>query len=324
MLLPKGLLRNRKLIFLAKVLVSGGIILFLFQRIDLRQLTGKLLSLPWSYLWGCFFLFMLCEILHSLRWKILLNCRNINVSTLKLLYLNFVGLFFNLSFPTSLGGDVVRIYQMSIHANNTSEAVTSVVVDRGVGFFTLLAVAPIMILFSAGQTHTSALFAPAFVLLLVVVAAIFILFRLKRPVQVWCSARGGSICQKIIDYYDVMDGYRGHKRTILLAMMLSLGMIFLVIMMTYLISQGLRLHVPLAYFIIFVPIIFLITMIPVSIHGLGLREGAFVFFFARAGLAAPEALSISLISYVVTLVFGLVGGLVYMLIGSIRLDRTAA
>lgn len=276
--------------------------------------------MQWSYLMVCLFLFFLSLVLHSLRWKVLLKCKSIEVSTVKLLYFNFVGLFFNLSLPSAIGGDAVRMYQMSKHSQNTSEAVASVLMDRGIGFFTLLCVAPIMVLFSARQMEISAFFFP--VILFIAMATIFVFFRLKGLTQRCCSANGGSkFYKKITHYYDAFDAYRSHKKSILLAMVISVGMISLGIVITYLISHGLGLYISLAYFIIFVPIIFLITMIPISIHGLGLREGAFVFFFAKAGLAAPQALSISLISYILTLSFGIIGGIVYVVSGAQAFDR---
>src|SRR4030042_4944366 len=205
----------------------------------------------------------------------LLNCKNIEVSTLKLLYFNFVGLFFNLFFPSAIGGDVVRVYQMSTHLKNSPEAVASVIMDRGVGFFTLLCIAPIMVLFNTKQVETSAFISPVISLSFTFIIAIFILFRIKGPMQRWFSTNRNKIYKRIMHYYDVLDAYRSYKKTLLLAMVISLGMIFLSIIITYLISHGLGLDTPLVYFIIFVPIIFLITMIPITMHELGLREGAF-------------------------------------------------
>lgn len=311
-LILKRLVQNRNLIFTLKLSVSTGIILFILQRIDLKYLTAKLLSMQWSYLMVCFPLFFLGEILHALRWKMLLKCKSIEVSILRLIYFNFVGLFFNLSLPSAIGGDVVRIYQMSTYSQNTSEAVASVIMDRGVGFFSLLCVAPIMVIFRTKQMETFAFFSPIVLLSFTAMAAIFIFFRLKEPMQKWSSANKNKFYKKITHYYNVFDAYRSHKKIILLAMFISLGMIFLGIVITYIISHGLGLDFPMAYFIIFVPIIILITMIPISIHGLGLREGAFLFFFTKAGLSAPEALSISLVSYVLTLIFGMIGGMVYI------------
>lgn len=271
--------------------------------------------MQWSYLIACLLVIFLGEILHALRWRILLKCKGIEVSIVKLLYFNFVGLFFNLFSPGAIGGDAVRMYQMSRHAQNTSEAVASVFMDRGIGFFTLLCIAPIIVLFSAKQTEMSTLFPPVILLSFTSIASIFILIRLKKLMQRWNPVNDGTFYKAIIRYFDVFDGYRTNKKLILFAMIISLGIIFLGIATTYFISHGLGLYIPFSYFVIFVPIIFLITVIPISINGLGVREGAFVFFFAKAGLSTPEALSISLISYVLTLLFGMIGGMVYVVMG---------
>lgn len=313
--------RNKKLILVLKLLVSAGILFFLSQKIDMRHLLVKMLSMKWSYLVACLFLFFLSEILHSLRWKLLLGCKKIEISVVKLLYFNFVGLFYSLFLPSSIGGDAVRMYQMSRYSQNTSEGVASVFMERGIGFFALICVAPIMVLFSSRQIEASALFFPVILLLFCAVATIYILFRLKGMIRRWCLAKDSKFLKKIGHYYDVFDAYRNHKKTVLLTMVISLGMIFLGIFIKYMISQGLSLYVPLAYFVIYVPIIVLITMVPISIHGFGLREGACVYFFAKAGLSAPEALSISLISYVLALIFGIIGGMAYVVNGMQAFDR---
>lgn len=303
--------RKRKLLLTLKILVGIGIIFFLFRRIDVKYLTCKLFSIRWSYLITCLFLFSLSEILHSFRWKVLLKCKSIEISTVKLLYLNFVGLFFNLFFPSTIGGDVARVYQMSKYIKNTSEAAASVFMERGIGFFALLCIAPIMIFLSSRQIETHGFFYPIILLFLTVMITLFVLVSLRGLMKRWHSINN-NLYKRIALYYDVFYSYRCYKKTILFSVAISLIMIFLGIIITYLISHGLRLYIPLSYFIIFVPLIALITMIPVSIHGIGLREGAFVFFFSRAGLSTPDALSISLILYVITLMFGIIGGMVYI------------
>lgn len=312
--------RNKKLILTLKILVGAGIIFFLFRRIDLKCLTSKLFSMRWSYLIGCLFLFSLAEILHSYRWKILLKCKSIKVSIGKLIYLNFVGLFFNLFFPSTIGGDMARMYQLSKHTKNTSEAVASVFMERGIGFFALLCLTPIMVFYSSKQIETHGFFFPIILLFLTVMITLFVLVSLRGLMKRWHSANN-NYYKKIAHFHDVFYSYRCYKKNILFAVAISLIMIFLGIIITYMISHGLRLYIPLNYFIIFVPLIALITMIPVSIHGIGLREGAFVFFFSRAGLSTSDALSISLISYVLVLIFGIIGGMAYVVNGMQAFDR---
>lgn len=308
----KRIFNNGKFLFSLKLLVSAAIIYVLFQRIDLRTLGRNLFSVKWYYFILCLILFFLSEALHSLRWKILLKCKNIEISILTLLYFNFVGLFYNLCLPTAIGGDTVRMFKIAKHSQNTPEAIASVFMERGIGFFTLLCVTPIIILFGANVFESTVLFYPTLSLLFAVLVAIIIFFRLKTLMNKIRLSKKNKIYIKIGYYYDLFDAYRNHMKSILMAMAISICMIAIVIIITFLISHGLRLYISLVYFIVFVPIIFLITMIPISIHGLGLREGAFLFLFAKAGLSGTEAISISLLSYAIVLIYGIIGGIAHM------------
>ena len=83
-----------------------------------------------------------------------------------------------------------------------------------------------------------------------------------------------------------------------------------------LIGTALGLDLPLAYYMIFVPITSLVLVLPISFAGLGVREGAYVFLFTQAGAVPEVALSMSLLVYVLgTVVPGLIGGIIYVLRG---------
>jgi len=59
-------------------------------------------------------------------------------------------------------------------------------------------------------------------------------------------------------------------------------------------------------------------MVPVSINGWGLMEGAFIVFFTRAGMTRPEALSLGFLYHVVAVVVSLAGGVLWLLMGGRR------
>ena len=103
-----------------------------------------------------------------------------------------------------------------------------------------------------------------------------------------------------------------HNRPILL--LTSLGISLLMqgteIVAVMFIAQALNISVEPVYFFIFMPIIWVVTMIPVSASGLGLREGAFAFFFVQIGVSSSDAVAMSLLYYSLRLVVGAAGGLV--------------
>jgi hypothetical protein len=110
--------------------------------------------------------------------------------------------------------------------------------------------------------------------------------------------------------------YKGEPRILLKAV----GTSFLVqvssVATFYVISKGLGMKVPIGYFFIFVPIAVTISMIPISLSGLGLREGAFVYLFTKVGATDAQALTVSLVAFAAAVLLGLIGGIEYIRLGS--------
>jgi hypothetical protein len=81
----------------------------------------------------------------------------------------------------------------------------------------------------------------------------------------------------------------------------------------YFIGLSLGVKVDFIYFVIFLPIIGAITLLPIAIGGLGLREGLFVVYFAKVGVVKQLALAMSLLSFSFIVFYGAIGGLIYAL-----------
>ena len=112
--------------------------------------------------------------------------------------------------------------------------------------------------------------------------------------------------------------YKGEPVVLLKAFGVSFIIQFMSITIFYLISKGLDMTVSIGYFFLFVPIAVTISMIPISLSGLGLREGAFVYLFTKVGATDAQALTVSLASFAVTVLLGLIGGIEYIRLGSIK------
>jgi hypothetical protein len=81
----------------------------------------------------------------------------------------------------------------------------------------------------------------------------------------------------------------------------------------YFIGLSLGVKIDFVYFLIFLPIIGAITLLPIAMGGLGLREGLFVVYFAKAGVIKQLALAMSLLSFSFIIFYGAIGGLIYVL-----------
>jgi len=81
------------------------------------------------------------------------------------------------------------------------------------------------------------------------------------------------------------------------------------------VGHSIGIQLGMAYYFIYVPIIMAITIIPLSLAGIGIREGAFVFFFVPLGVPAAKALTLSLLLFVQMLIIALLGGILFMTSG---------
>ena len=85
----------------------------------------------------------------------------------------------------------------------------------------------------------------------------------------------------------------------------------LLILTNMVIADALTVDVDTGYFVLFVPLISFLLALPISLSGLGVREGGYVYLFGRAGVPPHAALSLSLSFYAVSVGTGLIGGIIY-------------
>jgi len=117
---------------------------------------------------------------------------------------------------------------------------------------------------------------------------------------------------KLQGLVEALQRYRRHHRALVQAFLLSALLQALIIVTYYVIGVGLNLGVPLLYFFLFVPLITAVAMLPVSVAGLGVREGGVIYFFGKVGVDAATALGMSLVWFSLTLLVSSLGGLAFL------------
>jgi len=301
--------------FWLKLLVSLALLAFLFSRTDLPAIRALFRSLRLPLLLSSVALYLLAQIVSTLRWRCLLQAEQINLSTWRVFLLYLEGMFFNLMLPTAIGGDIVRGYQIFRLTQQKDSSVASILVERLSGYVALIMIACIALILGYSHVHD-----PVTVWLTVASAAGIIgiiagllndqlqilFFRLLNRTGL------GRFHEVLQRFYGALRRYWKHRRALLQAVGLSLILQSLVIMIFYLISRSLNLSVPLRYFFLFVPLISVVSMLPISVAGLGVREGGSVYFFAKVGLDSAGAISLSLLWFAVTACCSGLGGIVFL------------
>ena len=313
--LPAAPRRPARVAFLVKLTVSSVLLSILFWRVDRAAFLRSLQTLPLSLLLGCGALYVLGYVISILRWQRLLRAESIHLSLWRLGLVYFQGAFFNLFLPTVIGGDIVRGYLIYKLTRGNDASIASILVDRLAGFAALMLIAVTALTLSYRTLNDP----PVALAILTVVACftgvmiVLLNGRLTTRVSGVLSVIGLARFQvKLHGLVDALQRYRRHHRALAQAFLLSALLQALIIVTYYLIGVGLNLGVPLLYFFLFVPLITAVSMLPVSVAGLGVREGGVIYFFGKVGVDAATALGMSLVWFSLTLLVSSLGGLAFL------------
>ncbi len=238
-------------------------------------------------------LYVFSLFISSIRWQLLLmKC----VGLIRLFSLYLMGSFFNNLMPGIIGGDAVKAYYLNKEINKdvsikglqglsfTSISIASVFMDRYIGFVSLLIIAifayPFGMVYFRGSYIEWIL--PLIILAFLTGTVALFVFKLGSRIR-WMKG-----------FYEYLRYYRRKKVILLQCLFLSLLLQIVIISSAYIISKGLGLEVPLYFLFIIIPIISVISSIPVSISGLGVREASFVLLLAPLGVTQAQAITLSL------------------------------
>jgi uncharacterized membrane protein YbhN (UPF0104 family) len=290
--------------WLTRIGVSGGLLLWLFCRSDLKGIVASFQGLSLSVWVVACFMYLAAQILSSIRWWILADNLAFPGRWRTYLGFYFVGMYFNLFLPTSLGGDVLKVHFLSRGEGRRFLAAYSVVGDR---LFGLIA----MILLGAAAVQ----FEPD------VLPGHFVMFLSLGGVVILCGLVGLPFLHRVLEslWPRVSQHLTGlltlwqRPRMMVVALGLSFCLQALGMGAVALLGVGIGIKVPLAFYFASVPLVTLATLIPLSFSGIGVREGAFVYFLGLQGVRPEPALCLGLLFFSVQVATSLLGGLAYAL-----------
>jgi len=303
--------KKRTLITLARIGVTLVLLVVIALTVDLSQSWQVMRRSDWVYLGLAWLLYQVGILVRSYRWQELLRLNNIHVPFTKLLGLYYTGTFFNSFLPTGFGGDVVKMIELTQDGTESELAISTVLADRLSGLAILLLMALVAIPFGISLVPASVIAA------LGVLAAVFFsgisLFTNRQVIAFisGCKPMGRLLSRpKILAFIESFHNYL--TKAIWKSLLASLLFNLLLVVVYILLGQAVGVNINPVYYLLFVPIISTLTLLPISISGLGVREGSYVLLFGKAGVPASMALAMSLLFYALNVVTGLTGGLIYL------------
>lgn len=313
-------MRERKRILwqALRILVSIGLIAVLLLRVSPERIAGEIRRIDPVWLAAAVAVFLGSSLLGSIQWHILLRAGGVPLPARRTVALYFTGLFFNNLLPTNIGGDVFKIYDVSRSGHDPHRVFAVTLLDRvfGITGLCLLAIAANAALLALGQRGPLPLYLLIFAGCVAPVAALAVSRRLSSRLRRILGRIGlWGIGRRI----ELVLGHLGHFR----GLGALLGRITLLTLTVQILRIGTHVAVAralgivpgptdLLYFYVFVPLLGLIMILPISLNGLGVREGAGVLLFARIGMPEEQAFLMEFITYVVMVAVSLVGGILFL------------
>ena len=304
--------------FYLRVLVSLGLIGYVFYKTGLTQLWDAIKQTQVVFLLLSVAVTPLLIFISAWKWQVILKALKIKVSVFKCFWLYVVGYFFNTVLPTNVGGDVVRAYALGKSTGKRAEAFSSVFVERFTGLSVLLLMAIVAFFLALRQLGSQWL---SIAMAVCVIGYLAILFTvLNRKMLNWFVAHikikavQGAF-EKLQKFQNATLSLKSEKGAFLFAMAMSFLFYFVAVINVYVSALAFQAGLSFTDAVIVTPIVMVITMIPLSIGGIGLAEGAYYFTFARMGAAGAVGLSVALLMRAKALLAGLIGGVYYSTMG---------
>ena len=257
-------------------------------------------------------------LLQTQRWFLLLRAVDISIDWLRCLRLLLIGMFFNLFLLGATGGDVVKIfYAMREAGRDKAGAFLSIAFDRVIGLLALALVSAVVVAvewhdLSRSPIAMGLVATIAFILggsvAVVVVAAVVAILRLENRLPQRMPLR-----KAIVDLAVATQRYAKAPGTLLAAFFLSIPSHLLLFTTFYFAARALMAQLSLMGVLTVMPIVNVMTSLPISFSGVGAREKLFEQLLGDLHGTPPElATLIGMGGYLMIVAWGLVGGLVYL------------
>mgnify|MGYP001569599304 CR=1 FL=1 len=296
-----------------KVSISAVLLIFLFRRIDFQKSLFYIRTVNVAYFIYALTLFLIILFLGLLRWNILLKTLKHDLSFGRIFVSFCGGLFFNTFLPSSIGGDIARAVDLSLHTKDASSIMATVFLDRLFGFVGLVLVAffGFFLSYRYGITEDTKLLLIILMMTLLLCAIFLVLFS-KRAFLLFHTVIPFKFLKDFLEkFHQSCYVFRFQKKalaqTFVLSVLIQGGFSFVM----YFIGMSLGISAHIVYYLVFIPIVSSISILPISIGGLGVRDNAAVVLFSRIGVAADRVVAMTLLSFAFLLFVGLIGGGIY-------------
>ncbi len=296
-----------------QVAFSIGAVALIARHVDLRE-TGRILASAhpgWVLL--AVALYFGGQVMSAFRWRLIGHSVGLDASFASYVRFYFIGMFFMFFGPSTLGGDFVRSLYLAEGGGRRARAFNSVLFDRLNGLVILVAIGAVsFVLFPRYRG-----LAPEFLLMFWITvgfgSALFVWWLLAPRLVRWLLPSE----HRIRRFVEVELGpFWTDRRMLVAASTVSFFFHLVQIAAQWVVSRALGLEVPVTYICVFHPLVSAVASIPISLSGIGLREGGYLYFLTKIGVDQPSAVAYGGLWFLVIVANSLIGGAIFLASGA--------
>ncbi len=280
--------------------VGLAIVTFLVWHYDARSVLRLLAREQPGYFAAAIGVYLLTQVISAYRWRLLAAILQLNASFADFLAFRFIATFANTIVPGVFGGDALRAIYLGRLNSRLGESFASVIADRIVGLVGLFWLVAIAAFFFHDAGLSAVLTGTPIVIGVIALASLV-------------AARGSVIRlvqmmpPRVSRYASFIVTYLEHRATLLTALALSVVVQSLLAVSQCLLARGIGLKESLTLFLVCVPIAGVFASLPLTVNGLGVREGAYLVLFGMTGVDRTNAIALGLLWFVSTTLGALPG-----------------
>lgn len=299
----------RILKLLLKMGVSAGLIAIMLHAFDVKGVADHLLKAsPWS-LAAVVVISIAMAPVHAARWLIVVRAAGGRLAWGPATQMVLIGYFFSQALPSAVGGDAVRMWCAYRAGLRASDAVNSVVLDRVIALVGLMLLGVLSLPWLSdrvGNATAVNVFAAVIALGIGGFAAFIAFGGVTKALTRW---RAGRLLAR---FADLAQATMLTPARVVPLLAISIGGFVVASWLVYMIARGMALEIGFSDCLLLVPPVLLASVIPVSIAGWGVREGAMVVALGFAGVAPAAAFAVSVLYGLCVAAAGLPGSLFWL------------
>jgi uncharacterized protein (TIRG00374 family) len=318
--------RKKKIFLYLRIVVAMVLIVLILRLLDFKLVLKTIISTDIRYVVLILSIAIFDRYLMAYKWNILLRAKGIFLSTFEAFKILLSSGFVGILLPPTVGSDVVRAFRTKVSAGKLDQITATIVVERFIGILTvsIMAVFGFTYLAFIKKLQFNGIF--VYVLVFLILFILFLVLSIQnyvyKHIKVFLSHfERFKLVRMYLEFHTAYMALSRQWKAVLIFGFLSLVRHGVIAFMNYCGARALGIPITLDYFFAIISLSSILTMLPISIDSIGVREGSYIFLFGLAGASPEEALSLSLFMRVIRWLMLIPGGLVF-LYDSLKLKRT--